>query len=100
MVWVGTRVRVPHKFKPIVFDKYNGLTCPKTHAKAYYHKMSVYTEDEGLLIHYFQDNLSGASLEWYMKLERSHIRSRRDLAEYFIRHYQYNIDMAPNYTQL
>ncbi|XP_058763479.1 uncharacterized protein LOC131636912 [Vicia villosa] len=56
-------VRIPPKFKVPSFDKYNGATCPMTHAKAYYRKMSVYSENEGFLMHFFQDSLAGASLE-------------------------------------
>lgn len=66
-------VRVPPKFEIPVLDKYNGTTCPKNHVKSYYHKMSVYSEDERLLIHFFQDTLSGASLELYMHLERTYV---------------------------
>lgn len=51
-------------------------------------------------MHFFQDSLSGASLEWYMQLERTHIRTWRELAEAFLKHYQYNLDMAPNQTHL
>lgn len=51
-------------------------------------------------MHFFQDNLTGASLEWYMHLERTYIRNWRDLVEAFVKHYQYNIDMAPNRTEL
>src|SRR3954469_23482558 len=40
-------VRIQPKFKVPCFDKYNGATCPMTHVKAYYCKMSVYSEDEG-----------------------------------------------------
>ncbi|XP_058774480.1 uncharacterized protein LOC131648768 [Vicia villosa] len=93
-------VRVPPKFKVPNFEKYKGNTCPKTHVRAYYRKMHVYSEDEGLLMHFFQDSLTGASLEWYMRLERTHIRSWRDLVEAFVKQYQYNVDMAPNRTQL
>ncbi|XP_058741044.1 uncharacterized protein LOC131613387 [Vicia villosa] len=93
-------VRVPPKFKVPDFEKYKGNTCPKTHVRAYYRKMHVYSEDEGLLMHFFQDSLTGASLEWYMRLERTHIRSWRDLVDAFIKQYQYNVGMAPNRTQL
>ncbi|XP_058741904.1 uncharacterized protein LOC131614320 [Vicia villosa] len=93
-------VRVPPKFKVPDFEKYKGNTCPKTHVRAYYRKMHVYFEDEGLLMQFFQDSLTGASLEWYMRLERTHIRSWRDLVEAFVKQYQYNVDMAPNRTQL
>lgn len=93
-------VRVPPKLKVLVLDKYNNTTCPKTHVKAYYRKMFIYSKDERLLMHFFQDNLSGASLEWYIHLERTYIQNWRDLVEAFLRHYQYNIDMTPNRTQL
>lgn len=93
-------IRFPPKFKVPKFDKYKGTTYPKTHVRAYYRKMSAYTTDEKLLMHFFQDSLSGASLEWYMQLESSHIRTWRDLVEAFVKNYQYNTDLAPNRTQL
>ena len=93
-------VRVPPKFKVPSFDKYTGATCPRTHVKSYYRKMSVYSEDERMLMHFFQDSLTGAPLEWYMQLERTYIRNWRDLVEAFVKQYQYNVDMAPNRTQL
>lgn len=93
-------VRIPHKFKVPSFEKYTGLTCPKTHIKAYYRKMAAYSDDEKLLMHFFQDSLAGASLDWYMQLERTHVRTWRDLVDTFLRHYQYNIDMAPSRAQL
>ena len=93
-------LRVPPKFKAPSFDKYNGNTCPKTHIQAYFRKISAYTDDEKLWMYFFQDSLAGASLEWYIKLERSRIRNWKDLAEAFLKQYQYNIDMAPNRTQL
>ncbi|KAI5396066.1 hypothetical protein KIW84_062310 [Lathyrus oleraceus] len=93
-------VRVPPKFKVPVFDKYNGNSCPKTHVQAYFRKMIAYSDDEKLLLYFFQDSLAGASLEWYMRLDRAHIRCWRDLAEAFVKQYQYNADMAPDRTQL
>ena len=81
---LAPRVRLPPKFKVPVFDKYNGATCPKTHITAYFRKMAVYTEDERLLMHFFQESLTGASLEWYMHLERGHIRTWRDLVNAFL----------------
>lgn len=51
-------------------------------------------------MHFFQDSLAGESLEWYMHLERMYIRNWRHLVEAFVKHYQYNIDMEPNRTQL
>ena len=59
-------VRIPPKFKVPDFVKYKGTSCPKTHVKSFYWKMSAYSNDEKLLIHFFQDSLTGGSLEWYM----------------------------------
>ncbi|XP_050889426.1 uncharacterized protein LOC127094663 [Lathyrus oleraceus] len=93
-------IKIPAMFKVPAFEKYQGNTCPKTHVRSYCRKMAAYSGDEKLSIHFFQDSLSGASLEWYMQLERSHVGSWRELDEAFLKHYQYNIDMAPNRMQL
>lgn len=63
---------IPQKFKVPDFDKYKGLSSPCTHLTAYCRKMEAYNDNNKLLVHYFQDNLSGASLEWYSQLERRH----------------------------
>ncbi|XP_058725781.1 uncharacterized protein LOC131597083 [Vicia villosa] len=57
-------------------------------------------ENDKLLIHLFQDSLSGASLEWYTQLERTNIRTWKDLAKAFLKHYKHNSDMAPTRIQL
>ena len=56
--------------------------------------------DEKLLMHFFQDNLAGATMAWYTNLEASQVRSWKDLATAFIRQYQYNTNMAPDRNQL
>lgn len=93
-------VVIPTKFKVPVFEKYKGASDPRTHLRAYCCKIAAYSDDDRLLMHFFQDSLSGASLYWYMQLEGNHIRSGRDMVEVFLKHYQYNIYMAPNRTQL
>lgn len=62
--------------------------------------MSARTSDEKMLIHFFQDSLVGASLDWYMQIKRVDITYWKDLVNAFVEHYQYNADMAPNWTQL
>jgi hypothetical protein len=91
---------LPPKFKIPEFEKYKGLSCPRSHLIMYSRKMASYANDDKLMIHCFQDSLVGASLNWYMQLEGSRIRSWRDLANAFIKQYQYNLDMAPSHTQL
>ena len=49
----------PTKFKVLDFDKYKGTTCPKNHLKMYCQKMGAYANDEELLIHSFQESLTG-----------------------------------------
>lgn len=79
-------VRVPAKFKLPEFDKYKGSTCHQTHQVMYCRKMVAYIDNDKLLIHYFQDSLSGAPLRWYMSLERAKIQNFLDLDEAFVQH--------------
>src|SRR4051812_27348744 len=91
---------IPHKFKIPDFEKYKGLSCPRSHLRMYVRKMAAYAHDQKLMMHFFQDSLSGASVDWYMQLEKSHIRSWTDLANTFLKQYKYNLDMAPDRMQL
>jgi len=91
---------IPSKFKVPDFNKYKGTTCPKNHLKMYCRKMGAYAKDEKLLMHFFQESLTGAAITWYTNLESSWIRSWKDLMATFIRQYQYNSDMAPDRMQL
>ena len=51
---------LPPKFKVPTFDKYDGTKCPSTHLYMYYRKMMGYTSNDKLLIHCFQDSLTGS----------------------------------------
>ncbi|XP_058757379.1 uncharacterized protein LOC131630634 [Vicia villosa] len=93
-------VKVPAKFKLPEFEKYKGNSCPQAHLVMYVRKMSTHTDDQRLLIHYFQDSLTGAASKWYMGLDSTHIRTFNDLAEAFVKQYKYNVDMAPDRDQL
>lgn len=92
--------QIPAKFKVPSFEKYKGVSCPRTHIRAYCRKMDAYSSDEKLLLYFFQDSLSGASLEWYIQMESVTIRTWKGLVEAFLKHYQYNTDITPNRTQL
>ncbi|KAI5382711.1 hypothetical protein KIW84_070219 [Lathyrus oleraceus] len=56
--------------------------------------------DQKLWMYFFQDSLSGGSLEWYTKLKSSDVKSWQDLGDAFFKQYQFNADMAPSRTQL
>ncbi|XP_050889414.1 uncharacterized protein LOC127094647 [Lathyrus oleraceus] len=91
---------IPAKFKTPDFDKYKGHTCPKSHLIMYYRKMAAHVEDDKLMIHCFQDILSGAPSKWYISLDQNRIMCFQDLSDAFIKHYKYNMDMAPDRRQL
>ncbi|XP_050883483.1 uncharacterized protein LOC127086729 [Lathyrus oleraceus] len=93
-VIISAKLKVPD------FEKYKGNSDPRTHIRAYCRNMVAYSSDDQLLMHFFQDSLSGASLDWYMQLEGLHIHTWREMAKAFLKHYRYNTDMAPNCTQL
>jgi len=82
------KVVIPLKFKVLDFNKYKGTTCPKNHLKMYCRKIGAYAKDEKLLMHFFQESLTGAVITWYTNLESSRIRSWKDLMVAFIRQYQ------------
>ena len=93
-------VAIPPKFKVPDFGKYKGFTCPKNNMCMYFWKMHAYAQDQKLMTHCFKDCLSGASLDWYMQLERAHVQTWTDLANAFLKQYKYNLDMAPTRMQL
>lgn len=93
-------VKMPAKFKLPEFEKYKGNSCPQTHLVMYVRKMSMYTNDQRMLIHCFQDSLTGAALRWYMGLDSAQIKTFNDLGEAFIKHYRYNLDNVPDRDQL
>ncbi|RDY09148.1 hypothetical protein CR513_06519, partial [Mucuna pruriens] len=62
--------------------------------------MAAYIHDDKILVHYFQDSLTGATLSWYVSLERGCIRTWRYLTKAFLKQYNYNEDMAPDHSRL
>jgi hypothetical protein len=93
-------VKIPVKFKVHDFEKYKGNSCPLSHLVMYARKMSTQTDNDKLLIHYFQDSLTGAALRWYVGLDSASIRTFNDLGEAFVKQYKYNVDMESDRDQL
>ena len=73
------------KFKVHDYGNYKGLTCLRNHIRMYYRKMHAYAHNQKLMIHCFQNSLSGASLDWYMQLELVHVHTWEDLANAFLK---------------
>lgn len=80
-LFLAPNVVLPQKFKVPYLPKYKGLSCPRSHITMYCRKMVSYIDNDDLLIHCVQDILFGASLDWYMGLERTKIRPWRDLSK-------------------
>ncbi|XP_011015540.1 PREDICTED: uncharacterized protein LOC105119131 [Populus euphratica] len=93
-------VVIPKKFRVPEYIKYTGTQCSITHFKAYCNKMAEMVNDEKLLIHFFQDNLSDVALIWYMQLENTKVKRWKDLVDAFMRQYKFNINVDPNRLSL
>lgn len=66
----------------------------------YARKVSTQIENDQLLIHYFQDSITGAAFRWYMGLDNANVHTFNDLGEAFVKKYKYIVDMAPDWDQL
>ena len=75
---------LPPKFKVPTFDKYDGTKCPSAHLYMSCQKMTSHTNNDKLLIHCFQDSLTGSVTRWYNQLSRENVRSWMDLAKAFL----------------
>jgi len=93
-------IRIPHKFKVLDFEKYKGNSCPKEHLTMYVRRMSAYAKDDQVLIYYFQESLASPASKWYTNLDKTKIQTFSDLCEAFVQQYQYNVDMAPDRSDL
>ena len=91
---------IPHKFKTPTFDKYDGTKYPTTHLTMYCRKMLAYTDKDKLLIYCFQDSLTGIATQWYLKPDKMHIRSWKDLARAFLTQHKHATDFTPDRLSL
>ncbi|RDX90155.1 hypothetical protein CR513_28006, partial [Mucuna pruriens] len=89
-------VALPVDFKTPKFEKYKYSSCPRVHLAMYYRKMAACIHQDKILVHFFQDSLTGA----YVNLEKGQVKTWRDLAEAFVHQYRYNEDMAPDKSRL
>ena len=91
---------LPSKFKVPTFDKYDSTKCLSAHLYMYCQKMPGHTNNDKLLIHYFQDSLIGSATRWYNQLSRENVRSWTDLAKAFLVQYKYMTESAPDRISL
>ena len=62
--------------------------------------MAGYTKNEKLLIHCFQDSLTGSATRWYNQLDRNDIYFRRNLGKAFLTQYKHMTNSAPDRMSL
>ena len=91
---------LPPKFKVPTFDKYDATKCPSAHLYMYCKKMTGYTSNDKLLIHCFQDSLSGLATRWYNFLSRDQVKSWTNLAKAFLVQYKHMTNTAPDRMSL
>jgi len=66
----------------------------------YVRKMSAEADNDELLIHYFQDSLTGAALMWYMGLDKADIKTFNELSEAFVQQHNYYLYLVPDRDEL
>src|ERR1043165_5433478 len=72
-------VRLPAKFKMPEMDKFDGTTCPKTHLRMYVGALQPFGLGDELLALLFQQSLTGATMRWFVGLDKTKINMGRCL---------------------
>ncbi|XP_057975380.1 uncharacterized protein LOC131162796 [Malania oleifera] len=62
--------------------------------------MVAHSDDEKLMMHYFQDSLTRAIIRWYIQQDRARICTWKDLENAFIAQYRHVTEKAPNHMTL
>ncbi|XP_075089823.1 uncharacterized protein LOC142171362 [Nicotiana tabacum] len=93
-------VRLPLGFKTPKFEKYDGHGDPIAHLKRYCNQLRGVEGKEELVMAYFGESLTGVASEWFMDQETSHWHVWDDMAQAFVKQFQYNIDIAPDRNSL
>ncbi|XP_070047341.1 uncharacterized protein [Nicotiana tomentosiformis] len=93
-------VRLPLGFKTPKFEKYDGHGDPIAHLKRYCNQLRGVEGKEKLAMAYFGESMTGVASEWFMDQETSHWHVWDDMAQAFVKQFQYNIDIAPDRNSL
>ncbi|XP_070022861.1 uncharacterized protein [Nicotiana sylvestris] len=89
-------IHLPRGFKTPKFEKYDGHGDPIAHLKRYCNQLRGAGGKEELLMAYFRESLVGVASEWFIDQDISHWHVWDDMAQAFIKQFQYNIDIAPD----
>ncbi|KAH0669247.1 hypothetical protein KY285_023406 [Solanum tuberosum] len=87
-------VELPPDYKIPKFEKFSGSRNPFFHLKIYCEKFIGVGNNEGIRIKLFNQSLTGKALEWYSKQDVTKWRTWNDLANAFVDHYKFNVEIA------
>ncbi|XP_070041235.1 uncharacterized protein [Nicotiana tomentosiformis] len=93
-------IHLPPGFKTPKFEKYDGHCDPIAHLKKYYNQLRGAGGKEELLMAYFEESLLGVASEWFIDQDVSHRHIWDDMAQAFVKQFQYNLDIAPDHNSL
>ncbi|RDX79698.1 hypothetical protein CR513_39838, partial [Mucuna pruriens] len=75
-------VDLPTDFKTLEFDKHKGSSYLRAHLVMYYRNMAAYVYDNEILVHYFQDSLTGVASDDRSQLQSMVKREQEGFKEY------------------
>ncbi|XP_070022512.1 uncharacterized protein [Nicotiana sylvestris] len=87
-------------FKTPKFEKYDGHGVLIAHLKRYCNQLRGVGGRKELLMAYFGESLIGVASKWFIDQDISHWHVWDDMAQAFIKQFQYNIDIAPDHNSL
>ena len=93
-------VNLPTGFKMPKFEKYDGHGDPVSHLRCYCNQLRSAGGKEELLMAYFGESLSGLASEWFVDQDIDKWISWDDLANGFLKQFQYNVDLIPDEKSL
>ncbi|XP_070007784.1 uncharacterized protein [Nicotiana sylvestris] len=93
-------VRLPAGFKVPKFNLYDGCGDSVAHLRVYCSEMRNVGEKDDLLTVYFNKSLTGAALEWHNRQDVRKWRTLGDMAQDFVRHFQYKIGITLDRSSL
>ncbi|KAK4707353.1 hypothetical protein R3W88_033080 [Solanum pinnatisectum] len=92
----GFDIELPPGYKILKFEKFSGSGNPFFHLKIYCEKLIGVGNNEGIRIKLFNQSLIGKALEWYSKQDVTKWRTWDDLANAFVDHYKFHVEIAPD----
>ncbi|XP_070054894.1 uncharacterized protein [Nicotiana tomentosiformis] len=93
-------IHLPPGFKTPKFEKYDGHGDPIAHLKRHCNQLRGEGGKEELMIDYFGESIVWVVSEWFIDQDISHWHALDDMAQAFVKHIQYNINIAPDRNSL